>query len=87
MSEKKALLEEVLKKQEEEREKEEREYRALLCNAARGQRVIRCRECRHKGNPWNCVLDRDLEEHGSHRTDEWDDWFCGDAEAKDGEQE
>lgn len=53
----------------------------------KAQAVVRCKECGHKGNPHECRLDRDLEEHGSHRTDEWDDWYCADAKPRESEQD
>ena len=46
-------------------------------------KVVRCKDCIHKGNPYECHLDRDLEEHGGHRSEAYDDWFCADGERKD----
>lgn len=51
----------------------------LRCNM---QELVRCKYCEKKGNSYLCRLDRDLEEHGSHRTDAYDDWFCADGEPK-----
>lgn len=45
--------------------------------------IIRCRDCRWKGNSYKCRLDRDLEEHGAHRTDADDDWYCADGTRND----
>lgn len=45
-----------------------------------GQEVVRCKDCVKKGNSYLCRFDRDLEEHGGHRTDADDDWFCADGE-------
>lgn len=87
MSGKKARLKELLEKQEEDYSKLAREYLSLLSKAAHRPRVIRCKECRNKGNPFECRLDRDLEEHGSHRTDEWDDWYCADGKPKESEHD
>ena len=47
------------------------------------QELIRCKECWKKENPYECMLDSDLEEHGGHRTEKYDDWFCADGERKD----
>lgn len=44
--------------------------------------IVRCRDCKHKGDSYECILDRDLEEHGSYRTERFDDWFCADGERK-----
>jgi hypothetical protein len=41
--------------------------------------LVRCKDCKHKGDSYECRFDRDLEEHGSHRTDAYDDWFCADG--------
>ena len=46
--------------------------------------VIRCRDCKKKGDVFECHLDSDLEEHGGHRTDAYDNWFCADGEPKEG---
>lgn len=41
--------------------------------------VVFCRDCEYKGNSYKCILDRDLEEYGSHRTEQQDKWFCADG--------
>ena len=43
-------------------------------------KIVRCKNCKHKGISYECRLDRDLEEYGSYRTDKYDDWFCADGE-------
>ena len=45
--------------------------------------IVRCKDCWRKGNPYLCRFDRDLEEHGSRRTEADDDWFCADGEKND----
>lgn len=47
--------------------------------------VVRCKDCKHKGISYECILDRDLEEYGSHRTQEYDNWYCADGERKEEE--
>lgn len=47
------------------------------------QEVVRCKDCKHKGISYECILDRDLEEYGSHRTQEYDNWYCADGERRD----
>ena len=47
------------------------------------QEIVRCKDCKFKGISYSCILDRDLEEYGSHRTEENDNWFCADGERKD----
>ena len=44
--------------------------------------IVRCKDCKKKGNSYLCRFDRDLEEYGSHRTDADDDWFCADGEKR-----
>jgi hypothetical protein len=44
--------------------------------------IVRCKDCKKKGNSYLCRFDRDLEEYGGHRTDADDDWFCADGERK-----
>lgn len=46
--------------------------------------VVRCKDCKKKGNSYLCRFDRDLEEYGGHRTDEHDTWFCADGERETG---
>lgn len=46
--------------------------------------IVRCKDCKHKGDSYECRFDRDLEEHGWHRTDADDDWFCADGERQEG---
>ena len=38
--------------------------------------IVMCKDCVNKGNHVVCILDRDLQEYGGHRTAEYDDWFC-----------
>lgn len=45
--------------------------------------IVRCKDCIHKGDPFECRLDSDLEEHGGHRTEEYGDWFCADGVKKE----
>ena len=45
--------------------------------------VVRCKDCKYKGNTFDCHLDSDLEEHGGHRTEDYDDWFCADGVKKE----
>lgn len=52
------------------------------CPLKEQETVVRCKDCWKKGNPYLCRFDRDLEEHGSHRTEADNDWFCADGEAK-----
>ena len=44
--------------------------------------IVQCKDCAKKGNSYLCRFDRDLEEHGSHRTDADDDWFCADGKRR-----
>ena len=44
--------------------------------------LIRCRDCMWKGNSYKFRFDRDLDEHGSHRTEAYDDFFCADGERR-----
>ena len=46
------------------------------------QEIVRCKDCWKKDNPYLCRFDRDLEEHGSHRTEAYDAWFCADGERR-----
>ena len=46
------------------------------------QELVRCKDCKYKGNAFECRLDSDLQEHGGHRTEDYDDWFCADGEEK-----
>ena len=52
------------------------------CMVGHWQELIRCKDCKHKDDPFKCILDRDLQEYGSHRTNRYDDWFCADGERK-----
>ena len=46
--------------------------------------IVRCKDCKYKGDSFECHLDSDLEEHGGHRTEDYDDWFCADGVKRDG---
>ena len=52
--------------------------------ADRDAEIVRCKDCVFKGNPFRCRFDRDLEEHGAHRTEADDDWFCADGRKENG---
>jgi predicted RNA-binding Zn-ribbon protein involved in translation (DUF1610 family) len=52
----------------------------VAMKALKDPEIVRCKDCKHKGDSYECIFDRDLEEHGSHRTDADDDWFCADGE-------
>ena len=45
--------------------------------------IVRCKDCKKRWNPVVCILDRDLQEYGGHRTAEYDDWFCKDGERRE----
>ena len=45
--------------------------------------LVRCENCWRKGNPFECRLASDVQEHGGSITEEYDDWFCADGERKE----
>lgn len=46
------------------------------------QTIVRCKDCWRKGNPFECRLASDVQEHGGLITEEYDDWFCADGERR-----
>ena len=54
--------------------------------ADRDSEIIRCKDCKHKGIAYECILDRDLQEYGSCRRQEHDYWFCANGEPKDDDE-
>ena len=46
-------------------------------------KLVRCKDCWRKGNPFECRLASDVQEHGGSITEEYDDWFCADGERRE----
>ena len=63
-----------------EQEHKDKMFHALEESWKKQPEIVRCKDCKFKGISYSCILDRDLNEYGSHRTEKYDNWFCADGE-------
>ena len=75
----------MLKEQEAEISKISNAYLDLVGKASKQPEIVRCKECKHRGNSEKCVLTAISEEKDFplFMLDNRGEWFCADGARKD----